>query len=134
MSRPDRAEAIRAQLRPLGPGERPLGLKLAVGLAALLAIGNLVGVAAGAGSESPVLGIAFAILLGGLAYGMWERRYLAVLAFEALLALTLVVATISLMFADTALELVISVVSLVVCAPVFWLLVRVMARLQVPRG
>ena len=29
----ERADAIRAQLQPLGPDERPLGLKLAVALA-----------------------------------------------------------------------------------------------------
>ena len=140
MSQPDysrsreRDAAIRAQLEPLAPGERPLGLKLAVGLAGVLALANVGGVAAGAGSESPALGIAFAILLAALAFGMWQRRYLAVLAFEALLALTLIVSAISLLFARNAAAAAISVVALVVCAPVFWLLVRVMARLQVPRA
>jgi hypothetical protein len=139
VSRPDysrsreRDAAIRAQLTPLGPRERPLGLKLAVGLAAVLALANLIGAAAGVGSESPALGVAFAVLLAALAYGMWDRRYLAVLLFEALLALTLIVSAISLLFARDVAGAVISLVALVVCAPVFWLLIRVMARLQVPR-
>jgi hypothetical protein len=139
VSRPDysrsreRDAAIRAQLEPLAPGERPLGLKLAVGLAGVLAVANVIGAAAGVGSESPALGVAFALLLAALAYGMWQRRYLAVLAFEALLALTLIVSAISLLFARNATAAVISLVALAVCAPVFWLLIRVMARLQVPR-
>ena len=37
-----RDEAIRAELQPLGPDERPLGIKLGVALALLLAVGNLV--------------------------------------------------------------------------------------------
>ena len=129
----ERDAAIRAQLVPLAPGERPLGLKLAVGLAGVLAVVNLVGVAAGVGNASPALGVGFALLLAALAYGMWERHYLAVLAFEALLALTLIVSVLSLPFARSAAQVVVSVALLVVCAPVFWLLVRVMARLQVPR-
>ena len=38
---------------------------------------------------------------------MWQRRYLAVLAFEALLALTMIVSTLSLAFAGNLLAVVI---------------------------
>ena len=58
----ERADAIRAQLQPLGPDERPLGLKLAFGLAVLIAVANLVGAVAGAGGASPVTGVGFAIV------------------------------------------------------------------------
>ncbi len=53
-----------AQLEPLGPDERPLGLKLAVGLALFIAAANLIGAAAGAGGESPAVGVVFALLHG----------------------------------------------------------------------
>jgi hypothetical protein len=140
VSRPDgyerareRADAIRAQLRPLGPDERPLGLKLAVGLAVLIALANLVGAIAGAGGASPAVGVAFAAVMGALAYGLWQRSYIVILLFQALLALTIIVSTLSLAFAGNALAVVLCVAAIVICAPIFWLLVRVMARLQVPR-
>ena len=53
-------------------------------------------------------------------------------AFEGLLALTIIVSTLSLAFAGNLLAVIVCVVAIVVCAPIFWLLVRVMARLQVP--
>ena len=128
----ERADAIRAQLEPLGPDERPLGLKLAVALAVFIAVANVVGAVAGVGSESPVVAIVFAALMGVLARAMWDRRYLAVVAFEGLLALTIIVSTLSLAFAGNLLAVIVCVVAIVVCAPIFWLLIRVMARMQVP--
>ena len=128
----ERADAIRAELRPLGPDERPLGLKLAVALALVIAVANVVGAVAGVGGGSPVVAIVFAVLMLVLARAMWDRRYLAVVAFEALLALTIIVSALSLAFAGNLLAVIVCVVAIAVCAPIFWLLVRVMARLQVP--
>ena len=128
-----KADAIRAGLEPLGPDERPLGLKLATALAAFVAVANLIGAAAGVGGESPALGIVFAVFMGGVAYGLWQRSYGMILLFQALLALTIIVFTLSLAFASNILAVLLCVVGIAVCAPVFWLLVRVMARLQVPQ-
>jgi len=128
-----RTEAIQAQLEPLGPDERPLGLKLAVGLAGLIAAANLIGAAAGAGGASPVVGVAFALFMIALAAGMWARKYVVILLFEALLAITLIISTLSLAFARTATQAAVAVALIVLSAPVFWLLIRVMARLQVPQ-
>jgi hypothetical protein len=127
-----RTEAIQAQLEPLGPDERPLGLKLAVALALLIAAANLIGAAAGAGGASPALGVVFALFMLALAAGMWQRRYLVLLLFQALLAITMIISTLSLAFARTATQALVAVLLIVLSAPVFWLLIRVMARLQVP--
>ena len=129
----ERAEQTRASLTPLGPDERPLGIKLAVGLALVIAAANLIGVIAGAGNQSPSLGIAFAGLMLAAAAGMWARSYLVLLAFQALLAVGIIYAALSLLFASSLLGVLISLAIIAACAPVFWLLVRVMARLQVPR-
>ena len=67
------------------------------------------------------------------AAAMWARRYLAVIAFEALLALSILYAALSLAFASNVRAVVLGVLVILVCAPIFWLLIRVMARLQVPR-
>jgi hypothetical protein len=130
----ERAEATRAGLRPLGPGERPLGIKLAVALAVFVALANLVAVAASAGDQAPARGLAFAALMLAAAAGMWARRYLALVAFEALLALSIVSAALSLAFASNLAAVALALAVLVLCAPVFWLLIRVMARLRVPGG
>jgi hypothetical protein len=129
-----RTEAIQAQLEPLGPDERPLGLKLAVGLALLIAVANVVGAAVGAGGESPAIGVVFALFMGALALGMWQRRYVVLLLFQALLAITIIISTLSLAFARTATQAIVAVLLIVLSAPVFWLLIRVMARLQVPKA
>jgi hypothetical protein len=128
----ERNEAARAALTPLGPHERPLGLKLAVALALLVAVANLVAVAAGAGDQSPSRGLAFAAVMLLAAAGMWARRYLAVIAFEGLLAISVLYAALSLAFASNLRAVVLAALVIIVCAPVFWLLIRVMARLQVP--
>lgn len=128
-----RADETRASLTPLGPDERPLGIKLAVGLALAIALANVVGVLVSAGDESPGLGIAFAVLMLAAAAGMWSRSYLTLLAFQALLAVGIIYASLSLLFASSLLGVLISLAIIAACSPVFWLLVRVMARLQVPR-
>jgi hypothetical protein len=125
----ERNEAIRAELQPLAPGERPLGLKLAIVLAIFFGVANVVAAALG---EAPGPALAFAFVSGAIAYGLWQRSYAVILLFQALLALTIVVSALSLLFAGNVLAVIIVVVLVAVCAPVFWMLVRVMARLQVP--
>jgi hypothetical protein len=132
----ERNEAIRAQLVPFGPGERPLALRLSALLAALIAVGNLAAAAAGVevnGQRPVVAGLGLALLMGGAAFGLWQRRYLVVLAWEALLAVSLVWASLSLMLASNLTAVIVCVAVLAVAGPLFWMLVRVMARLQVPR-
>jgi hypothetical protein len=135
MSRSEQRDAeARAQLTPLAPGERPLGIKLGAALAVLIALANLVAVIAGAGDEPAALGLAFAVVMLAAAAGLWARNYLAVLAFEALLAVGIIYAALSLLLASSLLGLLLGVAVIAVCSPIFWLLVRVMARLQVPRA
>ena len=131
----ERNAALRAQLEPFGPHERPAALKLSALLAALIAVGNLVAVAAGAtvNGSRPVAGaLVLAVLMAAFAVGLWQRRYLAVLAWEALLGVTLVYACLSLMLASNLAAVVVCVGLIVVAGPLFWLLIRVMGRLQVP--
>jgi hypothetical protein len=132
----ERNDAVRAQLQPFGPGERPLALKISAALAALIALGNLVALAAGAtvdGDRPVVPALVLAALMAAFAVGLWQRRYLAVLAWEALLGVTIVYATLSLMLASNLAAVLVCVGLIVVAAPLFWLLIRIMARIQVPR-
>jgi hypothetical protein len=72
------------------------------------------------------------VLMAAFAVGLWQRRYLAVLAWEALLGVTLVYAALSLMLASNLTAVIVCVALILVAGPLFWLLVRIMARLQVP--
>jgi hypothetical protein len=134
MSRGAQRDAeTRAQLKPLAPGERPLGLKLGAALALVIALANLVGVVLGAGDQPVALGLVFAAVMLAAAAGLWARNYMAVLAFQALLAVGIVYAALSLLLASSLLGLLLGIAVIAICSPIFWLLVRVMARLQVPR-
>jgi hypothetical protein len=135
MARADRNAEIRAGLEPFAPGERPLVLRLSALLAALIAAGNLIALAAGAtvnGRRPVVEALVLSVLMAGFAVGLWRKRYLVVLAWEALLAVTLVYATLSLMLASNLAAVLLCVALIAVAAPLFWLLVRIMARLQAP--
>jgi hypothetical protein len=131
----ERDEALRAQLEPLAPGERPLALRLSALLAALIAIGNVGAVLAGieVDGKRPVGGaLVLAALMTFIAVGVWNRRYLVVLLWEALLAVALVYAVLSLMLASNAAAVLVCVAVLAICGPLFWMLIRIMARLQAP--
>jgi hypothetical protein len=130
------AEA-RAQLRPLAPGERPRALVVAAAVAALLAIANLVAFAAGMeidGKRPSVVGVLlFAGLMLAAAAGLWQRRYWAVLGFEALLGVTLAIAALALLFAANLAAVALSLAFLAAGGWLFWKLIRVMGRIQTPQ-
>jgi hypothetical protein len=127
---------VRARLRPLDAGERPTALAVSSVLAAALAVGNLGAYAAGVEVQgqkpSPVGVILFATLMAGAAWGMWHRRYWAVLGFEALLGITVAIAALSLLVASNLAAVALCVVIIGLGGWLFWKLVRVMARLQAP--
>ena len=64
---------------------------------------------------------------------MWMRRYLAVLAFEALLALIVLLFSLFLVEAGNIEGALLSVGVIVAGSWLFWKLVRVMGRLDVQR-
>jgi hypothetical protein len=129
-----RDEQARATLEPLGPDERPPALLIAVAVAALLAVAVLVGGLTIHDLSSRGGSLAGAIVLSGilaaLALGMYRRRYLAVLGFEALLALQIVLSSLALIIAASLLAAGEYVIALALGGWLFWKLVRVMGRIQ----
>ena len=121
-------------LTPLGPDERPTALLVAVGVASLLAVGVVVGALTVHGLNhhggSLPGGLFLGVALALLAWGMYERRYWAVLSFEALLAFQIIVTSLALVVASTLLAAVICLVSVLLAGWLFWKLVRVMGRIQ----
>jgi hypothetical protein len=67
------------------------------------------------------------------AAGLWQRRYGAVLGFEALLACLLLWAALSLLVASNVAAALLCVAVFAIAGPLFWFLIRVMARIQAGR-
>jgi hypothetical protein len=131
-----RDDALRARLEPFGPGERPLAVTICAVLAALIAIANLALYLAGweVRGEDPKLGgtLALCVVLLAAAVGMWRMKYWAVLGFEVLLGVLVVSAALSLMLASNLRAALLSAAVIAISGPLFWLLIRVMARIQLP--
>jgi hypothetical protein len=132
----ERDEAARAALVPLAPGERPRAVVAAAILAALLCVANLAALAGGlevrgqAASTSGVL--VFSALMAAAAIGIWQCRYWAVLGFEALLGISIVYAALSLLVASNLTAVFVCLVVIAIAGPLFWFLIRAMARIQLP--
>jgi hypothetical protein len=132
--RGQREELLRAELEPLGEGERPPALLVAIAVCVLLALGVIVGVATihdlrSRGGSLPG-GAFLTIVMLLLALGMYQRRYWAVLGFEALLAFQIIVTSLALVVASTIIAAVICLLSVGLGGWLFWKLVRVMGRIQ----
>ena len=65
-----------------------------------------------------------------LARGMYERRYWAVLGFEALLAFQILVTSLALIVAETLLAAAGCLLAIGLAGWLFWKLIRVMGRIQ----
>jgi len=132
----ERDELIRAELEPLAPGERPRAVTVAAIVAALFGLLNIALWVAGVGVEGerpePGQTFIFAALMFVAAWGMWQARYWAVIGFQALLALVLIIATLAVFVSDSVLEALALLALLFFGGWLFWKLIRAMARLQMP--
>ena len=131
-----RDEVARAGLEPLAAGERPRALVVAVVVALGIAVANVGFLAAGwevSGEQpAPVGVLGFSALMLVCAYFMWEKRYWAVLGFQALLTVSCIFAGLSLLVASNVQAALLSLSIMVLGGTLFWFLIRVMARLQMP--
>jgi hypothetical protein len=132
-----RNEEIRQSLEPLAPGERPGAVTVAAIVAMLIAIANavLIAVDAGPGDNSDALasGIGLSIVLVAAAVGMWKARYWAVLGFQALLVIQIIVSSAALLGATSWWAALVWTVVIALCGWLFWKLIRAMARIQMPQ-
>lgn len=140
---PSRSEqrdaAIRATLEPLAPGERPWPLLVAIALALITGLGQVAlfafgvklkvaGTHAQAGST-----IVFGVLMLGCAVGMWLLKYQAVLGFMALLGITVAYFALALIKASSLLGLAIGLAGVSGGGFLFYKLVRILSRIQMPK-
>lgn len=132
-----RNQATREALVPLAPGERPAVVTVSAVLAGLVALSILVTYAAGVkvNGSHPSLSSALApaLIMGVLAWGMWRARYWAVVCFQAVLVFLMFAAVYALLVeANSAGGFAVTVGLLAVSGTLFWLMVKAMARIQMP--
>jgi hypothetical protein len=135
----ERDAAVRATLTPLAPGERPAVILIGAALAALSGLVQLVLFLAGVRLHSTGLKasagqtIAFTVLMLLCAGGMLAMRRWAVLGFMALLAILVVFAVGALIKASSVIGAVIAVAIVAGGGYLFFKLVRVLSRIQMPK-
>jgi hypothetical protein len=129
-------EAARAALKPLGQDERPLAVTIAAIIAFALGAANFISYLAGVevqGEQPSLVGIAvYSGLMLVVAYGCFRMRYWGVLGMEAVLALALVIFGVLLTRAESIVALLIALAVIAGAGTLFWKLVKVMARIQMP--
>jgi hypothetical protein len=142
LPQPSRSEArnaeVRATLKPIEPGERPRVIVASSAIAAALALANLIAWVAGdkIGGKHPAAAgiIVFSAVMAAAAIGMWQLWYGAVLGFMALLAIIAVIFTLLLIEASNVLGLVVALAIIGASGYLFFKLVRVLSRIQMPRA
>jgi hypothetical protein len=135
----ERNAAVRAALTPYAPGERPWSIR--IGALVALLVGGVQLALFLAGVKLKVAGthakggstVVFGLIMFVCAGGVWMMRYWAVLGFMALLALFTLYFALALIKVSSLLGLAIALVGLGVCGALFYKLVRVLSRIQMPR-
>ena len=130
-----RDDEVRASLEPLEPGQRPLAVTVGAIAALGLAIANLVALIARYDPQEPNKTAGTVVATGVLllvAWGMWKARYWAVLGMQALLALTIIGASVGSLTAMNANAVILIVAILLPSVTLFWFLIKAMARIQMP--
>jgi len=132
-----RNQAARDALVPLAEGERPAVVTFSAVLSALVVASILIAFALGVkvNGQAPKLSTILlpVLILGVLAWGMWKARYWAVVCFQIVLVFLIFTAVYGLMVEATSVaEIGASVGLLLVSGVLFWMMVKAMARIQMP--
>lgn len=133
----ERNQEAREALEPLTEGERPLVVTVGAVISALVALSIVIGYLAGTevDGEKPRLlqALAPTLLTGIMAWGMWRARYWAVLGFQLVLVFLIFSAVYGLALqAATVAQVLATLALLAVSGTFFWLMVKAMARIQMP--
>jgi hypothetical protein len=131
-----RNEEIRRRLEPLESGERPGAVTIGAVVAFALAVANTVAIALGEtvnGDDVTAPGIGLSVVLFVCAFFMWRARYWAVLGFQALLTIQIIISAGALLVAPTWWAALVWLTLVVLGGWLFWKLIRALARLQMPQ-
>jgi hypothetical protein len=134
-----RNAAVRATLTPYRQGDRPWAIKVGTAIAVFVGVGDLIDVLVGGSlhigsTKTGVGGVAlFSVLMIVCAVGMWHMRYWAVLGFQAILAIVILLFSLLLVRASSILGVVVALAIVGGGGYLFFKLVRVLSRIQMPK-
>jgi hypothetical protein len=134
-----RNAAVRATLNPVEQSERPWPTAVSAVISLALVIANLVllilhvTIKIGSGRVSASQEIPYLLVMSICAYGLWRTRYWAVLGFMVLLLVTVLLATLALVRVTNAGGAAFAVAVIAGGGFLFYKLVRVLSRIQMPR-
>ena len=134
----ERDAAARAALTPLQPGERPWPIVVSALTAFVLGAVTLILYVSGdhlkvSGSKpSASVVIVYCGLMFACAAGTWTLRYWAVLGFQTLLAIGILGFSLALIRVTSVTWAVVCVALIAAAGTLFWKLVRILGRLQLP--
>jgi hypothetical protein len=128
---------VREGLEPLAPGERPGAVTVAALVAFAFAIANVIAYAVGGDLSSDEGNPAFFMvttttILAVAGIGMLRAKYWAVLGYQVILALQVIVFSLALTRVEKWWLAIVLVAAVGLLGWLFWKLVRAMARLQMP--
>ena len=125
---------VRAQLEPLAPGERPKPVTIGAVVAAVLALLQFPLYLAWNGDERPAVPgfLIFVGLMIAMAWGMWKAKYWAVLGFQALLGLAVLILALLLTIASNWIAALVCLAIIIPAGTLFWFMVKALARIQMP--
>lgn len=133
-------QAVRESLEPLAPGERPPAVTIAAVVAAVMFVANIAAYAFSDHATGPdhtrevFQTILLCAVLGAAAWGMWRAKYWAVIGFQTILGLQIIVLALALTRATGALVAVLFLAIILLSSVLFWYLIRAMARIQMPES
>lgn len=132
-----RNQEARDSLEPLAEGERPLVVTVGAVLSAIVALsivgGYLAGVEVDGDKPRFVQVLAPALIMGVMAWGMWNARYWAVLGFQLVLVFLIFAAVSGIAIqASTVGQFAYYAVLLAIAGSLFFFMVKAMARIQMP--
>ncbi len=139
-------QAARAALEPLEPEQRPTVVTVAAGITAVLALGTVLAYALGlevgevddfgneTGEAKPSVfpTVVSTAVLSIMAYGLWRARYWAVLGFQTILVLVIVVVVLGLVQVTEVPRALAFAAILALSSVLFYRMIKAMARIQMP--
>lgn len=132
-------QAVRDQLEPLAPGERPRAVTIASIAAMIFAISNIVAfllsdTSDGDQSRQIVQLVITTGILVLASIGMWFVKYWAVIGFQTILGLQVIVFSLSLTKVSKLSTALFFIAIVILSGVLFWFLIRAMARIQMPES
>ena len=139
-------QAAREALEPLEAEERPTVVTVAAVISAALALGTVLAYALGlevgevddfgneTGEAKPSVfpTVVSTAVLSIMAYGLWRARYWAVLGFQTILVLVIVVAVLGLVQVTEVPRALAFAAILALSSALFYRMIKAMARIQMP--